>query len=100
MLYVQDTVRQFYYGQKLVGAGVVQIMSIDPKFVKGIVLRAAGDNDPVPNTAPIWVGGPTVATNTGMPLAPGETLSLPLERGGDLYAISTTANQSIAWLGL
>lgn len=101
MLFVKDTIRKFHHGQKLVGANIVQIIDdFNPKFIKGMVLRAAGDNDPVPNTAPIWVGGPTVSTSTGMPIAPGETLDLPIEYGEDLYAISTTVNQSIAWMGL
>jgi len=100
MFVVKEVVDKFYYGQELVGALAVQIIGIGYKFMKGVILRAAGDNDPVSNVAPVWIGDADVTVNTGIPLAPGETLTLPIENCDELYAISTSANQSIAWMGL
>lgn len=101
MWVTKDTVEddKFDYGQTTVGAAAVQVITVArrDKYVKGILLRAVGDNDPVPNTAPIWVGDANVTANSGMAIAPGETMSLPLESGEKLYAISNTANQVLAW---
>jgi hypothetical protein len=105
MLIVKDTTCKFYHGHKSVGTSPTKIIVPGYKFIKGIVLRAPGDNDPVSNNAPIWIGRADVTANSneaagGMPIAPGESLTLPLESGKDLYAISNTANQDIAWIGL
>lgn len=97
---MKDTAGLFRHGQKIVGVTLVQIIEIRFTFAKGILLRAAGDNDPVPNTNVIWIGGPAVTPDDGMPLAPGETMTIPLEDGTRLYAISTAADQKIAWLGM
>jgi len=100
MLVIKETVSKFRFGYKLVGVAPVQIIDDGHRFVKGILLRAAGDNDPVSNVAPIWIGDSTVNITVGMPLAPGETLTLPLENCDDLYAVSSVADQNIAWMGL
>ena len=99
MLVIKDTVKQFRNGQKTVGINAVKITETNHEFVKGILLRAAGDNDPTPNTNVIWIGGPYVTSSDGMPLAPGETMTLPLETAENLYAISTAASQNLAWWG-
>jgi len=100
-MFIKDTVGIFKHGQTTVGVAIVQVIELaNVTFTKGILLRAAGDNDPTPNTNVIWVGGPAVTANDGMPLAPGETLSLPLENGSRLYAISTAADQKLAWIGM
>lgn len=100
MILAKDTVQQFQHGQKLISTSAVRIIDIDSRFVKGILLRSAGDNDPTPNVDTIWIGRSNVTANDGMPISPGETMTVPLESGANLYAISTSANQSIAWLGV
>jgi hypothetical protein len=95
----KDTVKQFRHGQKLISTTAVQFIPETFKFTKGILIRSAGANDPTPNTDVVWIGGSGVSENDGMPIAPGESLTVPFEDGRSLYAISTSANQSIAWLG-
>jgi hypothetical protein len=99
MIVIKETVQRFQHGQRLVGVTAVKITDSTFRFAKGILLRTAGDNDPTPNTDVIWVGDARVTSSDGMPIAPGESINLPLESAENLYAISTSANQSIAWLG-
>lgn len=99
MFIVKETVKEIQYGQIAVGVTAVRVVDTDKPFTRGILLRAAGVNDPVPNTNVIWVGGSTVTSSDGMPIAPGEALTVPLAHGKDLYAISTLADQKLAWLG-
>ena len=99
MFIVKETVKAIQHGQVAVGVVAVRIIDTDKQFIKGILLRAAGANDPVPNTDVIWIGGSTVTSSDGMPIAPGEVLIIPLDRGNDLYAVSTSADQKLAWLG-
>lgn len=92
-------------GHKTVGATAVQLTPQSIQVEKGILLRAPGSADPVPNTAPIWIGQtPTVESNStgagGFPLAPGESISLPVNNPSELYVISTVADQTIAWMGI
>lgn len=99
MILTKDTVPTFQYGQTDVGLAAAKIIEGKVRFAKGVLLRSPGSNDPTPNTDIIWVGRANVTTSTGMPLAPGESLTLPVDNGDDLYAISTTASQRLAWLG-
>jgi hypothetical protein len=73
--------------------------------LKGILLRAPGSGDDSPNSAPVYVGGAGVTADNmpetgGMPICPGETLFVPLENLELLYAISTAANQQLAWIAM
>lgn len=99
MFIVKETVKTIQYGQIVVGVTAVRIVDTDKTFTRGILLRAAGVNDPIPNTNVIWVGGSTVTPSDGMPIAPGEALTVPLAQGQNLYAVSTLADQKLAWLG-
>ena len=99
MFIVKETVKTIYYGQVTVGVAAVRVVDTDKSFTRGILLRAAGANDPVPNTDVIWIGNSTVTPSAGMPIAPGESLTVPLAQGSNLYAISTSADQNLAWLG-
>lgn len=100
MWVTKEGVRTFKHGQELISTNAVKVIEPDHRFIRGILLRSAGEKDPTPNTGMIWIGTAGVTSATGMPIAPGETLSLPLDRGANLYAISDTANQSLAWLGV
>ena len=89
----------------VVGTSVVIINPFRFKFVKGILLRTPGTQDPVPNTAPIWIGNAKVTADAdpntgGFPLIPGSSIFLPVEFLDGLYAISTQASQSLSWLGV
>lgn len=68
----------------------------------GVLFKAPGIDDDTPNTVPIYLGGSTVTANYnastgGMPLAPGESLTLPLRYVADLYVVSTANGQDVAW---
>jgi hypothetical protein len=97
---IKDTAALFKHGQQNVGTEMVRIIEVNFTFLKYLLLRTPGANDPVPNTNMIWIGGPGVTPNDGMPIAPGETLKLPLENGKRLYAVSTAADQKLAWIGM
>jgi hypothetical protein len=75
------------------------------RFIKGIVLYTPGTLDPVPNTAPIWIGNAKVTADLeietgGFPLVPGSQITFPTEYLKDLYAVSTTADQRLLWIGV
>jgi len=89
----------------VVGVTAVEINPIEFQFTKGILLRAPGTLDPVPNTTMIWIGPPKVTADDdvltgGFPLVPGSSLYLPVEFANDLFAISDAADQKLFWLGV
>ena len=97
----KETVKQFFHGQLTLTANTpTKIINLNNEFVQGILLRCPGGSDAVPNTTEVWVGKEPVTDSDGMALAPGETLSLPLESGENLYAVTATANQVIAWMAM
>jgi hypothetical protein len=97
----KETVSQYFHGQVTLTANTVtKIINLNNEFAQGILLRCPGVSDAVPNTTEVWVGKEPVTDSDGMALAPGETLSLPLESGENLYAVTATANQVIAWMAM
>jgi hypothetical protein len=94
------------YGHKVVGATAVQLTTVSAEMNKGVLLRAPGDSDPTPNTAPIWVGtNASVTANSnaetgGLPVVPGAALEIPAKDAQDIWLISTAAAQDIAWIGV
>jgi hypothetical protein len=97
----KETVKQYFHGQiKLAAATVTKIIAIDNEFTQGILLRCPGPTDAVPNTTEVWIGKAPVTDADGMAIAPGETLSLPLESGENLYAVTATVNQVVAWVAM
>lgn len=92
-------------GHKTVGATAVQLTEQSFQAEKGILLRCPGTDDTVPNTDPVWVAQtPNVTSDStgtgGFPIAPGESVSLPVNDPSKLYVISTAAAQTIAWMGI
>lgn len=89
-------------GHTTVGTSREQLTNLNFKAYKGVLMRAPGSTDPVPNTAPIWIGGAGVTADStksgGIPVLPGDAIFIPIERPDSLYVISTAANQDIAWL--
>jgi hypothetical protein len=92
-------------GHKTVGVTSVQLTPQSFKAEKGILIRAPGATDTVPNTVPVWIAQTSTVTadstgSGGYPLAPGESVSLPVNDPSELYVISTAADQTIAWMGI
>ena len=75
-----------------------------PVLNRGIVVRAPGAGDAVPNVDTVWIGraGVTPDQNVGtggMPLLPGASMELPLDDLSQVYIVSLSANQDVAWMG-
>lgn len=103
----KDTVevKMLNHGHKVVGATAVKLTDLAFFCMKGVVIRAPGTDDPVPNTAVIWVGSAAVTADSdpgtgGMPIAPGESIVLPIDDPTTAWVVSTAANQDVAWLGV
>ncbi len=97
---IKETAIAFRHGQTTVGTNTVQVANYSTPLVKGILLRAPGANDTTPNTDPIWVGKTGVTAANGMAICPGETMGIPVEDMSQLYAMSTAADQVLAWWGM
>lgn len=102
----KETVNDLFHGHVVVGVTRVKVVILEFQgMLKGVLLRASGSGDLPPNTAPIWIGGNGVtadsATTTGgMSLPPGESMFVPMEKIHKLYAISTAADQDLAWMSM
>ena len=93
------------WGHKVVGATAVKLTTKEYGFFKGLLLRTPGSDDGTPNTNFIWVGGSGVTADSnaetgGMPLAPGDSINLPVNDPTEIYVISDAASQEIAWMGV
>jgi hypothetical protein len=93
-----------HHGHTAVGTTRVKLTDLAFSTTKGVLFRCPGSTDPVPNTAPIWIGGPAVTADSsqtgGIPILPGDSAFMPLERLDSLYVVSSVANQDIAWMGI
>jgi len=103
----KDTVagKGLRHGHVVAGTTIGKLSAYSFECDKGILLRAPGADDPVPNTAPVWVGGSAVTADAdvgtgGLPILPGESVVLPIDDPNDVWVISTAATQDIAWLGV
>lgn len=92
--------RELRHDQISVGTTRIRLTDLAFKFERGIVLRAFGPGDDTENTAPIYIGGPRVALDSGIPLLPGQSLTIPVENPDRIYALSTADNQRLAWMGV
>jgi len=94
------------HGHKTVGASAVALSGISVSVKRGVLIRAPGGNDPVPNTATVWIGGGSHVTadsdtdTGGFPLIPGATVVIDTDDVAKIYAISTAAGQDLAWIGV
>jgi len=92
------------HGVQSVGTTAAQLT--DKKLAegnfKGILIKAPGPTDDTPNTNSIYVGGKTITANQtgtgGFPLAPGESISIPIESAEFIYTIATDTNQKANWI--
>jgi hypothetical protein len=97
--------RELQHGHTVVGAVEVPLTTLAATFVRGVIMRAPGAGDPVPNTDIVYVGrkGVTADSNVGtggMPLLPGGVLELPLEDPSQIYVVSLSEGQDVAWMGV
>ena len=103
---IKETVKttELKYGHKAVGITTVQLTALAFPLLKGLLIRAAGVDDPTPNTAVVWIGGTTVTADStasgGFPLAPGESINIPADNPTEVYVISDAASQTVAWMGV
>ena len=104
---VRETIgtKELKWGHQVVGLTAVQLTSQQYNFEKGLFLRAPGASDPTPNTNCIWVGGAGVTADSdqgtgGIPLAPGDSINLPVNDPTAVYLVSDIADQDIAWMGV
>lgn len=89
-------------GHTVVGATPTRLCLQFPTL-RGILVRCPGNNDPVPNDAPIWVGREGVTADSGprggMPILPGHNIFIPVDDPSELFCVSTMEDQDIAWIG-
>lgn len=99
----KETVNELTNGHTTVGTTKAKLVDLELNAYKGILLRCPGSADPGGgNSDPVWVGGAGVTADSaatgGMPILPGSSMFVPLERANLLYVISTAADQDIAWM--
>lgn len=100
----KETVKFARFGIVNVGTSATQITAVtmpDGDVFKGILLKAPGSSDDTPNTASVFIGHANItadqASTGGFPLAPGESLTLPIDQTSGLYAIATDTSQKLNW---
>ena len=96
--------RELRHGHTVVGRTPVPLTNLSFKFNRGVLVRAPGAADSVPNTDIVFIGGPNVTADTtdtgGLPLVPGNAAELPIEDPSLVYAVSGSESQDLAWLGV
>jgi len=95
------------YGHATVGPTATPLTPNSIQLVRGVLLRAPGPNDLVPNVDVIYVGlksvtcsGAVGSATDGLPILPGGAVELPIDDPSLIYVISNTANQDLAWMGV
>jgi hypothetical protein len=67
-----------------------------------VLIKAPGPTDPVPNTSSVFVGSFNVTADQsatgGFPLAPGESLPLPISDISSIYVVAADGNQTVNWI--
>lgn len=95
--------RELRHDQIEVGLTAIQLTNLAFKFKRGVLLRAFGPGDDVENTAPVYVGGPRVDPESGLPLLPGQSVVIPVENPDKVYLVASAASvgvQRVAWMGV
>jgi hypothetical protein len=96
--------RELRHGHTVVGRTPVPLTNLSFKFNRGVLVRAPGAADSVPNTDIVFIGGPNVTADTtdtgGLPLVPGSAVEIPIEDPSLVYAVSGSESQDLAWLGV
>jgi hypothetical protein len=107
MLEIKETspTSELQHGHVVVGPTAVQLTILNSQLNRGVLLRAPGAGDLYPNTDIIFIGRSTVTADAnpatgGMPLLPGAVLELPVDDASQIYAVSLTPAQDLAWMGV
>jgi hypothetical protein len=93
------------HGHTVVGTTPVSLTPVKLNFVRGIMVRSPGPDDLTPNTDVIWIGRRNVTPdqdiNTGgFPLLPGAAMEIPCEDPSQVFAVSGSEGQDLAWMGV
>jgi hypothetical protein len=96
---------ELQHGHAVVGVTPVPLTDAPAKFKRGILLRAPGPNDLTPNTDVVYVGRKCVTADSnagtgGMPILPGSALELPVEDPSQVFVVSLSPGQDLAWMGV
>lgn len=104
---IKETVRDFALGLVTIGTTAVQIIPIPVSGggTKGILLKTPGPSHDTPNTVTVYIGRANVKADQsieagGYPLDPGQSVTIPVEKADEWFAISGTAGQVINWINL
>lgn len=90
---VEDLSPDFQVGVTVIGTTSSQVLPIEIDVCKGVQLKA----DPA-NTGIIHIGRSNVTASTGMPLAAGEGLFIPVSDVTKISAVASAAAQNLHWL--
>lgn len=87
------------HGCKTVGTAAVSLCNRF-KTNRGVLVRADDGN-----SAKVWIGGRAVTPNTdegtgGLPLPAGQAIVIPIDDPSQLYVVSTSNGQHVAWMGV
>jgi hypothetical protein len=102
----KDAVAKLFQGHTTVGANIVQISSVSIPLKRGVILRTPGASDTVPNSDVVWISprsnvtANSAAATDGFPLVPGASITLEIDDVSKLYAVSESASQDVAWIGM
>jgi len=100
----KETVSEVHHSHRTVGTSAVRLTTLAFPLLKGLLMRAPGVADPVPNVGCVFVGGAGVTADTsasgGLPIPPGEILFLPIDDPSKVWVISTQAAQDIGWISM
>lgn len=79
-------------GQTTIGTATP--VQIDGASASASILHIAN----IDNTKTMYLGGANVTTSNGLPLFKLERLTIDLQPGEQLFAISSDSNHTVAWL--
>ena len=101
----KETASSLDYGHCPVGPTPRRLASESSPCLKGVLIRAPGSVDPMPNTVCVWVGDARVLASSdedrgGMPIPPGEALFIPIDDPYRLWVVSTDGDQDVAWMAM
>ncbi len=101
----KETVNDLYHGSVDVSTTPTLLADFLSDAYKGVIIRAPSSQDPLPNSACVWVGGPSMTPGTGaatdgMGVAPGESLTIPIADLSKIYVVAAITGQRVQWLAI
>jgi hypothetical protein len=95
----RDVTTTWDHGRKSsIGTSAVQMTTADVPATKGVLVKASAAN-----TGTVYVGDSSGVTadaadgTDGFPLAPGESLLIPIDNANKVYLIATAASHKVWW---